>query len=287
MLWAGGARLGDMDKVCQQHGVACVTGTNPDTGVVGLSTHGGAGYLSRQYGLAADNFVAAEVVTASGAIVHATPANEHKDLLWAVAGGGSNFGVITALTMKAHPMDHVYGGLVINVAPTVAMATRVVRTWRDWMPTQPRTVSVMCVLPCGAPVVPMAVVESDQALVPQAAGAKASLSCSPALQQAFGSGCGAFGACVSVKMLGRKQYHTELQPQLEAMQAEGHHYMSSVNVPHLTDTMVDALVAAARIDHPGGGEIILFSLTGAVADAKVRALPPPRHARCRAVRVAV
>ena len=98
-----------MDKVCQQHGVACVTGTNPDTGVVGLSTHGGAGYLSRQYGLAADNFVAAEVVTASGAIVHATPANEHKDLLWAVAGGGSNFGVITALTMKAHPMDHVYG----------------------------------------------------------------------------------------------------------------------------------------------------------------------------------
>jgi len=63
--------------------------------------------------------------------------------------------------------------------------------------------------------------------------------------------------------------------------------MSSVNVPHLTDTMVDALVAAARIDHPGGGEIILFSLTGAVADAKVRALPPPRHARCRAVRVAV
>ncbi|EOD09958.1 hypothetical protein EMIHUDRAFT_437944 [Emiliania huxleyi CCMP1516] len=268
----GGARLGDMDKVCQQHGVACVTGTNPDTGVVGLSTHGGAGYLSRQYGLAADNFVAAEVVTASGAIVHATPANEHKDLLWAVAGGGSNFGVITALTMKAHPMDHVYGGLVINVAPTVAMATRVVRTWRDWMPTQPRTVSVMCVLPCGAPVVPMAVVESDQALVPQAAGAKASLSCSPALQQAFGSGCGAFGACVSVKMLGRKQYHTELQPQLEAMQAEGHHYMSSVNVPHLTDTMVDALVAAARVDHPGGGEIILFSLTGAVADAKVESV---------------
>ena len=47
------------------------------------------------------------------------------------------------------------------------------------------------------------------------------------------------------------------------------------------------LLAAARIDHPGGGEIILFSLTGAVADAKVRALPPPRHARCRAVRVAV
>ena len=50
---------------------------------------------------------------------------------------------------------------------------------------------------------------------------------------------------------------------------------------------LDALVAAARVDHPGGGEIILFSLTGAVADAKVRALPPPRHARCRAVRVAV
>ena len=64
----GGCRLGDMDRACQPYGLACVTGTNPDTGVVGLSTHGGAGYLSRMHGLAVDNFVSAELVTAAGEV---------------------------------------------------------------------------------------------------------------------------------------------------------------------------------------------------------------------------
>ena len=62
----GGCRLGDMDMACQPYGLACVTGTNPDTGVVGLSTAGGGGYLTRLHGMAVDNFEAATVVLASG-----------------------------------------------------------------------------------------------------------------------------------------------------------------------------------------------------------------------------
>merc|ERR1719271_2377168 len=110
----GGCKLGDMDKACQPHGLACVTGTNPDTGVVGLSTAGGGGYLSRLHGMAVDNFVSATVVLASGEAVVATKENEHADLLWGLSGAGGTFGVVTSLTMRAHVVDHVFGGTIIN-----------------------------------------------------------------------------------------------------------------------------------------------------------------------------
>ena len=100
------------------------------------------------------------------------PANEHKDLLWGLQGAGSNFGIVTKLTMKLHPVDKVYGGMVINVAPSEARCKKVLTNWRDWILDAPRSVMSMAVLPCGAPVVPMAVCELDQVTVPQEAKAK-------------------------------------------------------------------------------------------------------------------
>lgn len=262
----GGARLGDMDAACKEHGVAAVTGTNKDTGVVGLSTCGGGGYLTRQYGMAVDNFVSAEVVLASGVAVTATKDNEHADLLWGLTGGCSNFGVITKLTQRTHPMNLCFGGMVANVAFKQSTARTVVSNWRDWLLKSPRSVSSIAVLPCGAPVVPMLVAELDQALVPQEAGAACSLKTMPNLKGALG-GRGAFGSWVSLKSLKQISYHQDLQNALEKEQASGHYYDAAVIVPELSADVINCLVEFTRVRHPNKmAGIIIFPLSGAVAD---------------------
>jgi len=254
-----------MDRVCAEHGVAAVTGTNPDTGVVGLSTAGGGGYLSRLYGMAVDNFVSAEVVLPSGAIVTASKDNEHKDLFWGIAGAGSNFGVVCKLTMRTYPMSHVFGGLCVNVAPSASRAQRVVSAWRDWIIQAPRSVMSMAVLPCGAPVVPMVAAELDQSIVPPDPKVRVTRNKVPSLK-AFGRIAG-FGALASIRMFKKMPYHTGLQPLLEKLQASGHYYDASLIVPELSDGVVSTLVEFTRKKHPNSDAgIIIFPLNGAIGD---------------------
>jgi len=277
----GGCKLGDMDQACKPYGLAAVTGTNPDTGVVGLSTAGGGGYLGRQFGMAVDNFHSAEIVLASGEAVVACAGGENSDLLWAIAGAGSNFGIVTKLTMKLHPVDRVFGGMVINVAPSTSRAKKVVGEWRDWIIDAPRSVMSMAVLPCGAPVVPMAVTELSPDVVPQQANAKCSAHTLPSLKDKFGGfltkltggklpigKC--FGSVLSIKQLKPMQYHTELQPQLEAVQASGHYYDASCVVPELSDEVIATLVEYTRVKHVNSdASIIVFPLGGAISDAPI------------------
>jgi len=264
----GGARLGDMDAVCKEYGLAAVTGTNKDTGVVGLSTCGGGGYLNRLHGLAVDNFVAAEVVLASGVAVTATKDNEHADLLWGLQGGSSNFGVVTKLTQRAHPINHVFGGMVVNVAMKQTTARSVVANWRDWLLDSPRSVTGLAVLPCGAPVVPMLVAELDQKVVPQAADARPMLKDMPNLKGAL-SGRGAFGSWISLKSLKRMQYHDELQDALAKEQASGHYYDAAVVVPELSADVIKTLIEFTRVRNPNKtAAVIIFPLNGAIADVE-------------------
>jgi FAD/FMN-containing dehydrogenase len=122
-----GITWSDLDRVTQEHGLATTGGRVSTTGVAGLTLGGGSGWLERLHGLACDNLTAVDLVTATGEQVHAS-ADENPELLWALRGGGGNFGVATALEFRLHPLGPtVYGGLAIYDpadAPTLLRAMR-------------------------------------------------------------------------------------------------------------------------------------------------------------------
>lgn len=107
-----GLRLGELDRETQKFGLATTLGVNTDTGIAGLTLGGGYGWLASKYGLACDNLVAAEVVTADGSVIEAN-AEQYDDLFWGLRGAGANFGVVTRFEYELHPVDTVLGGLII------------------------------------------------------------------------------------------------------------------------------------------------------------------------------
>jgi len=134
-----GATWGELDRATQAHGLATTGGRVSSTGVVGLTLGGGSGWLERKLGLASDNLLAAELVTAEGSLVRAS-AEENPDLFWALNGGGGNFGVVTAIELRLHPVGpDVYGGILLYDA---GRAPEVMRRWRDVMLGAPDDLSI-------------------------------------------------------------------------------------------------------------------------------------------------
>jgi FAD/FMN-containing dehydrogenase len=107
----GGATWLDFDTATQALGLVAPGGVVGSTGVAGLTFGGGIGHLTAQHGLTCDNLIGAEIVTPDGAVVHATP-DENAELLWALRGGGGNFGVAISLEFRLHPLDRVVGGVL-------------------------------------------------------------------------------------------------------------------------------------------------------------------------------
>lgn len=104
-----GLTLADFDEVTQRFGLACPTGIVSMTGLAGLTLGGGLGWLSGMYGLACDNLLSVEIVTADGQLRSASE-DSNEDLFWGVRGGGGNFGVVTSFTFRLHQVDNVLGG---------------------------------------------------------------------------------------------------------------------------------------------------------------------------------
>ena len=108
----GGAIRADLNRETQLHGLAVTGGVVSTTGVAGLTLGGGLGWLMSKYGLALDNLLSVELVTADGK-VRQVSVEEEPDLFWAVRGGGGNFGVATSFEFQLHPVGPtITGGLV-------------------------------------------------------------------------------------------------------------------------------------------------------------------------------
>lgn len=129
----GGATMSHLDRATEPHGLATTGGRVSTTGVGGFILGGGSGWFDRKFGLACDNLLAVELVTAAGDIVHAS-ANENPDLFWALHGGGGNFGVATAFTLRLHPLPSVTVALLLW-RPGAALD--VLRAYRDFIESAP------------------------------------------------------------------------------------------------------------------------------------------------------
>jgi hypothetical protein len=101
----------ELVEAAAAHGLAPLAGSSPDVGVIGYTLGGGVSWLGRRFGLATNNVVAVELVTADGSAVRADRESE-PDLFWAVRGGGGNFGVVTALEVRLFPITDVYAGIL-------------------------------------------------------------------------------------------------------------------------------------------------------------------------------
>jgi FAD/FMN-containing dehydrogenase len=126
----GGATWAAVDRATQAHGLATTGGRVSTTGVGGLTLGGGSGWLERKHGLACDNLLAAELVSADGELVRASQ-DENPELLWALRGGGGNFGVVTSFELRLHPVGpEVLAGLVLHPAER---GRELLRLFRDVM----------------------------------------------------------------------------------------------------------------------------------------------------------
>jgi FAD/FMN-containing dehydrogenase len=115
----GGVIWAELNDAAAEYGLAVTGGVISTTGIAGLTLGGGLGWLMSKHGLAADNLIAVELVTANGDVLQVDAAS-HPDLFWALRGGGGNFGVATSFTYRLHPVQTVTGGLIahpIDAAP--------------------------------------------------------------------------------------------------------------------------------------------------------------------------
>lgn len=128
-----GTTWADFNHATHAFGLATTGGIVGSTGIAGLTLGGGIGYLARKYGLSCDNLVSADVVTAEGKFLTAN-GEQNEDLFWALRGGGGNFGVVTSLEYKLHPVDMVHVGIVIYGAEHTET---VAKFYRDYMDSAP------------------------------------------------------------------------------------------------------------------------------------------------------
>ena len=124
----GGVTWAELNDAAAEHGLAVTGGAISSTGVGGFTLGGGLGWLMSMYGLAADNLVSVELVTAGGDVLEASQAS-NPDLFWALRGGGGNFGVATSFEFRLHPLTQVVGGLI---AHPFEAAPDVLRFFREY-----------------------------------------------------------------------------------------------------------------------------------------------------------
>ncbi len=138
----GGVLWSELNREAALHGLAVTGGAISHTGIAGLTLGGGLGWLMAKYGLAADNLISVELVTADGRVLEVDEESD-PDLLWGLRGGGGNFGIAVSLEYRLHPLHLVTGGLI---AHPVERAAELLRFYREAVATSSDDLTVFAAL---------------------------------------------------------------------------------------------------------------------------------------------
>ncbi|HSL00477.1 MAG TPA: FAD-binding oxidoreductase [Rubrobacteraceae bacterium] len=229
-----GANWGDVDKETQLHGLVTPGGEVSTTGVAGFTLGGGMGLLRRKWGLACDNLISVEIVTADGQVITASE-TEHPDLFWAVRGGGGNFGVVTCFEFRLHPLGpEIYGATTIY---PFEEAASVLRNWRDFAHEAPDEVTSEALI-WGMPPLPEVPPEMHWApvviLVAMYAGPVDEGERALQPLQEMGTAIGDLSA---------RQQYVAMQSDMDPLFADGQlNYWKSVFADSLNDEVLDEIV---------------------------------------------
>ena len=242
-----GVTWGEFDRETQAFGLATTGGQVSTTGIAGLTLGGGWGWLARKYGLASDNLLSADIVTADGKLRTAS-ATENADLFWGLRGGGGNFGVVTSFEYRLHPVGPVVGGFVFY---PFAMAREVLQRYRELTHNAPDELAadaVLLTMPDGTKVAGIAVcycgsvAEGERLLQPLKT----------------------FHAPL-VDQLGPTSY-TAVQTMLDASYPSGiQHYWKSSFLQDIGDKAIDTMIAhCTTLASPMCHGLLEYQLGGAV-----------------------
>ncbi len=249
-----GCRLGDVDAVTQEQGLAAVLGFVSETGVAGLTLGGGFGYLTRRFGWTVDALDEVEIVTADGRVLVANR-DDHADLFWAVRGGGGNFGVVTRFTFRLYEVGPmITGGLI---AWGAERADDVLATYRELTDSAPRELTAVVTIRLappapflppewhGQPIIGMVACHTG----PHAADDLAAV-------RALGSPI--------VDLIVEKPYAAQ-QSMLDATQPKGpSYYWKSEFIPGLSDGFLEGYKAGALEVTSPMSQSVIFHLAGAL-----------------------
>ena len=229
----GGAVWADVDHETQAYGLATTGGLVSSTGVGGFTLGGGIGWLMRKHGLACDNLVGADVVTADGRLVHASE-SENADLLWGLRGGGGNFGIVTQLELELHPVGPlVYAGPIFYPAD----ADRdLLQAFREWSAAAPDEITGIVNL-TSAPPLPVIPAEWHGKKV------AAFIAASAGPPEAGDSLVTAFREVAEpiADLLGPMPYHV-IQTLIDPLWEKGiHAYFKATNLARLDDGLIERL----------------------------------------------
>ncbi|HZA22261.1 MAG TPA: FAD-binding oxidoreductase, partial [Dehalococcoidia bacterium] len=224
----GGTKWGQFDRETQAFGLACTGGTNYDTGIGGLTLGGGMGWLGGKHGLALDNLISVDVITADGQLRIAS-ATENPDFFWAVRGGGGNFGVVTSFEYQLHAVGPLLVGLVIFPLDQAREVLRFYHEFASSAPDELNTASGLATLEDGTPAVAIVACyngsldEGEKVLEPLRKMGQ------PIIAQ--------FGPMPYV----------QVQHLLDAFAPEGHQYYNKAHfITDISDGAIDALVESYR-----------------------------------------
>lgn len=251
-----GAVWADVDHETQAHALATTGGLVSTTGVAGFTLGGGIGWLMRKHGLACDNLLAADVVTADGQLVHASE-TENPDLLWGLRGGAGNFGIVTQFELALHPVGPmVYAGLIFFAAEHDA---ELLRLFREWAPNVPDDITAAMNLTT-APPLPVVPQEWHGkkviALIAVSAGpideAQAHFESFRALAEPVAD------------LLGPMPY-SAMQTLIDPLWPKGiHAYFKATNLARLDDELIERLVALHESAPGPQCEVHVHQMGGAV-----------------------